>query len=1117
MIYWKFKSFLTILLFSCGLVFSQSKYGKFVELNTESGMFHNNVKCIFEDSKGYFWIGTSDGLMRYDANAFDLFRKGKTGENSLSNNFINVIDEDRTKYAFWIGTEIGGLNYFDPIADVYKSYPLNISIESQTPFVRIISLAVLSDTTVVVGTEFYGLFKFNTKSEQYTPIHYSYTGSNDIRKIKKHKDHYYCSEYGGIIELNSQGDVTHYYDFKNEVPEESWGTIHDFDFTSDGQIIFGMGSSIYSYGLTDNKFSQLKTFKESVNINAICVERDTFVWVGTENLGVFYYSLSEKKSLYHFSSEVNEDGIILNDFVSCIVKNRNQPIVWIGTKNGISVYNYKGLKFEITDFGKTAPQSLETTYLLAKDKKGTYWFFDWMNLYYRPKGEPKFRKFDLITGRKTYAYEFFEDDKGNNYFVTSKGLIKYNTQTHQQENLKLLGKAKNAIEVSSAVKDSINNVWLLTGRGLQKYNLETSDVKEFPLLNGEITISRACVKLNNDQTQVWFAFNKGELYSFDIKKETYQKYDLSKVIQNKSYPNIILDIAFDQFDKVWIASYGGGLLRFDPEKNTISDSLAISSLENYAYSILKDKNHMLWVGTNFGITKVDPATMTMVEYQKDDGTFCEEFNDNSCYQSSDGHFLLGGINGFVEFDPLNIEVNTYDAPVYISSFVKEDSLLRYNEEFYEDVVYLNEPDSLVIPGKKNSFALYVSVLEYSQSFYNKIKWRLNGYDNDWNYDYPGSPISYNNLPQGQYLLEVVGINKDGYESKNVAKLQIIIHAPFVRTIYFKLLIFFVVMLLVFGFFRLRILLYQRHERILTQTVNKKTLELTQANKQLANSKDEISKQKSELEKNKYHLETLVRERTEDLRLAKEKAEQSDRLKTSFLANLSHEIRTPMNAIIGFSSLLKSTEYSNEEREEFVNIINQSSESLLILIDDMIDISRIESGNLSIIKSTFSITELVEETLDELYFEEISEFVEFKSSNLLNNHQDTIFTDKFRVKQIISNLLRNAFKFTQKGFVSLVIDACHKEDLVQKGFHITQEPDFEAVLFEIEDTGIGISEHELSVIFEPFQKAAGNDTKLYQGMGLGLSIVKRILQLLNGDVMVKSAKGQGTKFTIYIQR
>lgn len=231
--------------------------------------------------------------------------------------------------------------------------------------------------------------------------------------------------------------------------------------------------------------------------------------------------------------------------------------------------------------------------------------------------------------------------------------------------------------------------------------------------------------------------------------------------------------------------------------------------------------------------------------------------------------------------------------------------------------------------------------------------------------------------------------------------------------------------------------------------------------------------------------------------AKNKAEESDKLKSAFLANMSHEIRTPMNAILGFSDLLSSPEYDEEEKIDFVNMIKSSGKLLLNLINDIIDISKIEAGELKIQPTTFPIAALLDETYNT--FRQQLDRTGKKDVQLVLNHriaieQSKITTDRLRLQQILTNLISNAIKFTSKGEIEFGV------------LHI--EDHFE---FYVRDSGIGIPDSKLEVVFERFRQADDSHTRLYGGTGLGLAITRNLTQLLGGKIWVESIEQHGTVF------
>jgi len=305
-----------------------------------------------------------------------------------------------------------------------------------------------------------------------------------------------------------------------------------------------------------------------------------------------------------------------------------------------------------------------------------------------------------------------------------------------------------------------------------------------------------------------------------------------------------------------------------------------------------------------------------------------------------------------------------------------------------------------------------------------------------------------------------------------------------------------IIIVIFLAFILFLLVIRKKLKRKNQTISEQNQTISEQYNEIRTQNEEIQSQKDELEDHHKRLEQLVEKRTRELKTAKEQAEESNRLKSAFLANMSHEIRTPMNAIIGFSNMLNEAGLSNSEKQQMINQINSNGFSLLNLIDNIIDLAKIDSNQLQVYPKTLNLQHFLKELYESFYESFILKGINLQMPKNSEN-EIIIITDRYRLKQIFQNLLDNSLKYTNKGYVEvgyiLPPDAKNK------------------ITFYVKDTGIGISEKQLQHIFQRFTKIEEDKNKLYRGAGLGLNISKSLIELLGGEIWAESEVGKGSSF------
>lgn len=706
------------------------------------------------------------------------------------------------------------------------------------------------------------------------------------------------------------------------------------------------------------------------------------------------------------------------------------------------------------------------------------------------------------------------------FFTSTSGAFVYNARADEisdvtHEVLKGLPISRN--ELYAVDKDENGTLWMSHRQGIIRWNPLSNENRFFPFPDeymGSGTVSVTDLIVDSVRKQVWIGSKSGYLIRFNQPDQTYTFFNSAIApATDRAIPNLIMDLNFDDQNRLWLATYGAGLLLFDEQTQSLNTDYRIGPFKDNIYSIEKDASGCFWIANNFGITCFNPVNGDYRYYDQTEGTFCHEFNERGHFQAADGEIGLGGIGGFVTFYPSLIKDHIYQPKIVVKSFLVQDAV---GESKVQKIKNENGKKWIQLKATKHPLSFYPAVLNHSVPEKNVVLWQLEGYEKMW-YESPVSqPIVFTNLLPGSYLLHVKVKFAIGIENSAMDTVRIDIIAPFYQQWWLRS--FAILLTLALGYFLywLRGQIHKRQKAILEEKVNEKTIELKRTNEELEESQEEIMAQKEELEYHRIYLEDQVNARTADLEKAKVRAEESDRLKTAFLANLSHEVRTPMNAIIGFSSLLVEDEFDPITQKDFLKRILDNGESLLALIDDIVDISGIESGQVKMYHQEIKLVEYLKKYFESLYFKEKSPETQLILELDSIAEKCIVKTDPRRLQQILTNLLGNGVKFTKKGHVKLCVQKVDVDELKPtKKIVLPDGAEASVIVFRVEDTGIGIKSEYQEVIFDAFRKVSSVDGTVYGGMGLGLNIVKRYVRLLGGDIWVESEFGKGTTFSFYI--
>jgi signal transduction histidine kinase/CheY-like chemotaxis protein len=561
----------------------------------------------------------------------------------------------------------------------------------------------------------------------------------------------------------------------------------------------------------------------------------------------------------------------------------------------------------------------------------------------------------------------------------------------------------------------------------------------------------------DDDGTLWAGtFNHG-LNRFDPQTERFVHYTSDPTDPDSLADETILALHEDRQGALWIGTHSG-LDRLDRSSGAITHYTTDDGLPNgVIYGILEDDQGNLWLSTNGGLSRFDPRTETFKNFTVRDGLQSNEFNQGAYFRSSSGEMFFGGISGFNAFYPEQIEDNTYVPPVVLTSLTQGGEAMAQAVESLTEVT-LNWPN--------NFFEFEFAALSFAQPEENQYAYWLEGFEEDWNYIGTRRFGRYTNIPGGTYTLHIKGSNNDGVWNEEGTSLTITVVPPIWQRWWFQAILATFGAGVVLTTFNLRLRSIERQRRQLEAQVNQRTKEL--------------------------------RETLSELKQSKEAAEAASRAKSAFLANMSHELRTPLNAILGFTQLMSSDPNLTHQQRENLATINHSGEHLLGLINDVLELSKIEAGRMTLKQQDVDLHNLLD-GLEEMFLLRAKS----KGLNLIFERDPDvprhIRTDVGKLRQILMNLLGNGVKFTQKGHVVLRVWVASpnggSNGQVRLGF-------------EVRDTGPGISPEDLEVVFAPFEQTAiGRQSQ--EGTGLGLPLSQQYVRLMGGNLTATSPLAEAT--------
>lgn len=1058
----------------CSFSRAQPPKLKFKHISTEQGLSNSTIESILQDSRGFMWFGTRDGLNRYDGYQTAVYRYDAKDTTSISDNYIRCLYEDRN-HKLWVGT-LNGLNRYDPVTGRFTRYTHESGNNKSLTNNRVASICEDKKGDLWIGTLGGGLNKFLPATNTFISFRHSSidAGISDDRincLFKDETGNLWIGTENGLNRFNRERQTFEFYPSYREANKtENKDIIRVIQQDFQGNLWLGTeDKGILIFDPDSKSFTRYQHMEKepasvaSNLVRSILIDKKGNRWIGCVNGGLNLFD-AYSGAFYNYQNLPEKISSLSQRTVSALFED-NQGNLWVGThRGGVNLYTPDREKFGLF---RQEPDENSLSYndvkAFCEDSKGYLWIGTdggGLNRYDPVKNSFQHFNYDPYNPRSIGSNEVLHimEDKEENLWVSTwgGGLNLFNKSTGTFT--RFLQNSSDAHSISSnyvqkTFEDAQGNFWVATYYGglnlLDRKTRQFTRVTSDPGHNTNLSGSNFVSICQDNTGNLWFGSDDGGLNCYNTKLRRFNHY----FTNGEKMPDLRI-LFVDSKQRLWVGQ--AGLYLFDAVNKSFSlftDTAGLST--EFIKGMEEDDGGNFWIATSNGLTLFNPDTHAFKKYNTADGLQGLEFEANAYLKTKNGQMLFGGVNGFNAFYPKDIELNSFIPPVYVTDFQifnKRIVPTEKNSALKNDISATTE---IELSYKQSTISFGFAALNYTTSENNQYAYRLRGLEKDWNYVSNDRKAFYTNLAPGTYFFDVKASNNDGIWNEKGTSIKIIITPPFWDTWWFKTLALVSVI-----------------SGIIIVVSLKKRFDLR--------------------------------------RLDEKKREEMHQVQLQFFTNISHEFRTPLSLILGPLEKLQK-EDAGPTFKHYYKTMHRSANRMLGLINELMDFRKVESGALKLRVMPGNLDLFIQEIA-----EEFSGLATEKSIRFATN-VPAVLTEKWFDRQvlekIIINLISNSFKYTSNGG-KISVEVLTKLETFEPAFEneLVLKNEFRGsdyIYVRVVDNGIGISKESIAHLFERYYKI----TESHLGSGVGLAFVKSLTLLHKGDIFVYSERNKGTEIII----
>lgn len=1096
----------------------QAEELSFFPLNREDGLSDDNITDIVKDKSGYLWIGTANGLNRFDGHDFTVFQKSLQ-PGSIPDNRIKDLLVTRNDH-LWVGFEYAGAAKFNPVYQMFSLYSLD-DLPERKEGSRFVGFSEDVDSNLYLATT-WGVFimeqgdsLFRNISDRILPIEAGTSENTEELELFSIT----ASEKEGVWIAFSGNRLVHYehrtgksMHYQMNIADPGTRTIINTMICHLGKVwIGGLGPEFYCFDPETESTKVLLNDVNLIGVNQISLASDSSMWLSSSGGLVHYSPLNERYTL--FTSYEKEVWNLSNSSVKSFYEDE-AGIYWVGLNNSGINYAFKELAFKKVHQG-TGHMHLsagEVTSLMH-DKKGNLWVGLTSGIVERHDYDSKNYKvysISALTDRPVAGtiFSLIQDKSGNIYCTSWRGGIqKYNPLTDRFEPLfgsrSAYFKHIDGIDIRDALADEQGNLWLaMHGIGVYHLNLKDNSVRKILQGSDSTGLSSEWVyQLEmDDEGFLWVtsAWGLSKINSRDYTVTHYLNFDETGGLTDNAHNTVTKD----KQGNIWIGTEMGlNLYHRDTDAffgYTISDGLS----SDIVRGLIQDNSGLYWMSTPYGIVSFKltytnaarPVIESVNTYTIHDGLLQDNFAANCISEDATGLLYFGGISGIDYFQPEQIQ------PFFMKPELRISGLKIFGETVIPGSVNgpaINENQEIVLSHKENMVSVDFVALNYFKSESNRYSYRLTPVTEEFVDLGKDRSLVFSGLSPGHYSLSLLVETENGFiaESSDILKFYIV--PPLWKRIWFMLLLGAIVIAIGVSTVLLYTANLRKKQDVLEKLVKQRTQDLQASNEELKEKASILNNANLLLSESKHQIEQQAEElliQSEKLEERNEELKVINSMKDKFFSIIAHDLKNPFNIISGFTQLLTQNfdSYSDEKRKELLQNIRESTSVAYSLLENLLHWSNSQTGRLVVNAVSLNVSDLFEnqESLFRPTMLQKDLNLQFSAENELVVKADTNL-----LNTVLRNLISNAYKFSMPGgTIQVVAKAIKGSGMIE---------------FEVRDTGVGISEKEVAGLFIMGKSVSRSGTQGESGTGLGMMLCKEFVEKMNGDLRIVSEVGRGT--------